>query len=117
MADLHHPAQSRQGFLIDLLVGQQFGVIEEIAQEPAQLPQGFLGAVEATDDGLAGQGAGLENGEAEDLERFMGMPAELGPIDAHEVHAVGDIRAGIASGFGEARELAFHATTSCFGRA
>jgi hypothetical protein len=59
--------------------------------------------------------SGLEDGESEDIERFVGVPAELGAIDANEEDAVGNLRTRIAGSFGEARDLAFHATTSCFG--
>ncbi len=46
----------------------------------------------------------------------MGVPAELGAIDAHEKDPVGNLRTRIAGSFGETRDLAFHATTSCVGR-
>jgi hypothetical protein len=61
--------------------------------------------------------AGLKDGESKDVERFVGVPAELGAIDPDEEDAVGNLRTGIAGSFGEARDLAFHATTSCFGDA
>jgi hypothetical protein len=70
-----------------------------------------LRAVETADDGLPGQCLGLDNGESEDIEGFVGMPAELGAIDAHEEYSVGNLRTGIAGSFGETWNLAFHATT------
>jgi hypothetical protein len=48
-----------------------------------------LRAVKTTRDGLPDQGAGLENGESEDIERFVGVPAELGAVDPNEEDAVG----------------------------
>jgi hypothetical protein len=45
MADLHHTTESGKGFLIDFLASEQLRVIEEIAEEPPQLPQGLGGAV------------------------------------------------------------------------
>jgi len=96
VADLDDTAESGQSLLVDLFVGQQFRVIEKIPQEPAQLPHRFLRAVETTHDGLTGQGAGLENGESEDVERFMGVPAELGAINPNEEDAVGNLRTRIA---------------------
>jgi hypothetical protein len=48
------------------------------------------------------------------LRRFC---AELGAIDAYEEDPVGNLRASIAGSFGETWDLAFHATTTCFGRA
>ena len=40
------PSEPDQSFLIDLVAAEQFGVVAEIAQEPAELPQGFRGAIE-----------------------------------------------------------------------
>ena len=62
-----------------------------------------------------GQCEGLDNGKPEYIQRFCRVPAELGAIDAHEVDAVRNLRARITSGFCEAWDLAFHATTSCLG--
>jgi hypothetical protein len=36
-----------------LFVREEFWVIEKVAQEPAQFPHRFLGAVQTADDGLA----------------------------------------------------------------
>jgi hypothetical protein len=36
VADLDDPAESGQGFFVELFVGQKFRVIKEIPQEPAQ---------------------------------------------------------------------------------
>ena len=44
------------------------------------------------------------------------MPTKLGAINPNEVDAVGNFRTRIAGSLGEARDLAFHATTSCLGR-
>jgi hypothetical protein len=63
-----------------------------------------LGAVETADDGLTGGGTGFQDGEAEDIEGFVGVPAELGAIDANEEDTVGDIGTGMAGSFGEARD-------------
>src|ERR1035441_6024083 len=59
VTDLDDAAESGQSLLIDLFVGQKFRVIEEIPQEPAQLPHRFLRAVETTHNGLPGLGAGF----------------------------------------------------------
>src|ERR1700720_351527 len=90
---------------------------EEIAQEPAQLPHRFLGAIEAADNGLPGQCLGLENREAQYVERLVGVPAELGAIDPDEEDPVWNFRARTAGRVGKTWDLAFHATSSCFGRA
>ena len=94
MADLDHAAQTGQGFLVDLLMGDQFGVIEAVAQEPAELPHCFRCAIEATDDGMTGKFLGFEDGEAERVKGLLGVPAKLGAVDANEQDAVGDLRPG-----------------------
>jgi hypothetical protein len=75
VADLDDAPQSRQSLLIDLFVGQEFRIIEEIPQKPAKLPHHFLRAVETAGDGLPGQRARLENGESKDVEPIA--PADL----------------------------------------
>ena len=63
VADLHDPDQPPQGSLIDLVLAQQFRVIEEIPQEPTQLPHRLWGAVETADEGAPGKRLGFKNGE------------------------------------------------------
>jgi hypothetical protein len=115
VADLDYTAESGQSLLIDLFVGQKFRVIEKIPQEPAQLLDRLLCAVKTTHDGLTGGGTGFKDREPEEVEGFMGMPAELGAINPNEEDPVGNLRTRIAGSFGKSRDLAFHATTSCFG--
>ena len=67
------------------------------------------------EDRQRGECPGLENGQSEDVERFVGVPAELGAIDAHEEDAVGNFRTRIAGSFGKSRDFAVHAAPSCFG--
>ena len=43
---------------------QKLWVIEEVPQEPAQLPHRFLRAVEPTHDGMPGQSPGLKDRNA-----------------------------------------------------
>src|ERR1035441_3343882 len=116
VADLDDAAESGQSLFIDLFVGQKFRVIKKIPQEPAQHPHRFWGAVETTDNRLPGGRNRFKDGESKDIERFMGMATELGAIDANEEDPVGDLRTRIAGSFGKSWDLAFHATTSCFGR-
>ena len=91
MADLDDTAESGQRLFVDLFVGQQFWVVEKISQEPSQLPHRFLGAVETSNNGLPGGGTRFKDAESEDIERFAGVPAELGAIDANEEDAVGTL--------------------------
>jgi len=41
VADLHDPGQPAQDALVDLVLAQQFGVIEKISQEPASFHIAF----------------------------------------------------------------------------
>ena len=61
--ELDDSAESGQSLLVYLFVGQQLWVVEEIPQEPAQLPHHFLRAIETTNNGLPGQRPGLDNRE------------------------------------------------------
>src|SRR5215471_18249564 len=117
MTDLDHAAESGQGFFIDLFVGKQFRIVEEIAKEPAELPHGILGAVETPDDGKTDKVLRFENGEPKDIERLLRVPAELGTVDEDEEDAIGQFESGITGSFDETGNLALHATASCFGRA
>src|ERR1017187_10521629 len=88
VADLDDAAESGQSLVVDLFVGQKFRVIQKIPQEPAELPHRLLRAVETTDNRLPDDGTRFNDGEAEDIERFAGMPAELGTINPNEEDAV-----------------------------
>ncbi len=78
VADLHDSDQAAQGALVDLVLAQQFGVIEEIPQEPAQLPHCLWGAVEAADDGAPGKQLGFEDGEPKHIESASGHASGSG---------------------------------------
>src|ERR1017187_2518036 len=43
-----NPSKAQQGLFIDFVSAHQVGVITEIAEEPAEFPQGLGGAVEPT---------------------------------------------------------------------
>src|ERR1019366_4068221 len=92
VADLDDAAEPGQSLLVDL-VGQKFRVVEEIAQKPAQFPHRLLCAVEPTDNGLSGQSARFYDRESEHVERFVGVPTELGAIDPNKEDDVGNRRA------------------------
>jgi hypothetical protein len=66
---------------------------------------------------LALQRVGFEDGEAENVEGLLGVPAELSASNPDEENTVRNPGPRIMSGFSETANLALHATTSCFGRA
>jgi len=46
MRNLDYPLESSYRFVVDFVSSKQVGVVAEITQEPAELPEGFGGAVE-----------------------------------------------------------------------
>src|SRR3974390_2889846 len=46
MTDLDDSLEARDGVLVDLIASEQFRIVEEVTQEPAELPEGFGSAVE-----------------------------------------------------------------------
>ena len=114
MADLHHAAQSGESFLVDFIASEQVGVVEKIAQEPTELPQGFRRAVHPSGDHAAGEFPWFQDGEAQNVKGLRWMKAVLGAVDADEEHAVGH---SIGRGVGrlaQALDSAFHAAPSVF---
>ena len=100
LADLHHAPQSEQGLVIDLFSPEQLGVVAEIAQKPAQLPQGLGGAVQAAGHEAPGQFVGFEDGEARIVIGLLLVPAILGPIDPDQEQPV---RNSVAGRLGQSR--------------
>jgi hypothetical protein len=91
MADLHDPAETRQSFLIDFLALEEIGIVEEIVQEPPQLPQSFGGAVDTAGDGPAGELVGFQDRETKEVERLVGVPTVLSLVDSDKVYTVGKL--------------------------
>ena len=58
MGSPDHAAEIDQGLFVHLILGEQFRVIAEIAQEPIQLPESSFGAIEPTREGAALEGFG-----------------------------------------------------------
>src|ERR1700747_1354375 len=82
VADLHYAAKSGECLLIDLFASEQLRVIEEIAEEPVELPQGFGGAVHPPRNDSSGQFVRFKDGEPQDGEGSRRMPAVIGAFDA-----------------------------------
>src|SRR5271169_2532665 len=62
VGELHHSTKPDQGLIVNLIAAEQLGVVTEVAQEPAELPQRFRGAVEPCGEGAPDPGRGCENG-------------------------------------------------------
>ena len=114
VADLDHAAESGEGLLVDLVASEQVRVVEEIAQEPAELPQSFRGAIHAPGDDPPSEFARLKDGEPQDVEGLRRMPAVLGAIDANKEHAVGHSISTGLGGLTQALDSTCHAAPSLF---
>ena len=105
--DLDDAAETNQVLVVDLILAQQFGVITEIAQEPVKLPQRFRRAVEASQEGVAGQGFRFKHGELKVVVRPLCVPAIACALDQEQDIGknAGRGRIGLVQAF----DLAFHA--------
>ena len=83
--------ETEQSLLIHLVSAEQIRVVAEIPQKPIQFPERLLGAVESSGNLAGGEVLGLEDREAEDEERFLRMPAIVGPIHANQEHAFQEV--------------------------
>ena len=112
MADLHDPSKSGQGFLVDFLASEQFGIVEKITEKPAKLPEGFGCAVNPAGYLTPSKLLWFENAEAQNVEGPLSMPAVLSIVDADEEYSVGQPVRSRASGAYETLDAAFHAAPS-----
>jgi hypothetical protein len=77
-------AELEESFFIDLILAEQIGVISEITQEPIQLPEGSLGAVQPTGECSSSKRFRFNDDEPDRKERFQGMPAVGRGIDSNQ---------------------------------
>src|SRR5664280_3406278 len=108
VADLDDSDQAAQGPLVDLVLAQQFGVIEEIPQEPTQLPHRLRSAVETAGDGASCERLGFEDREPQQIKALLGLPTMLRPIEPDEEYAVGNLGVRIPCGVRESGNMTFH---------
>ena len=88
MANFYDALQSNQRFVVDLIFRQEFGVISEVAQKPAELPHGSRGAVQAAGDQAPGQMLGFENRKKDRVIRFLCVPAISHSINPDQKQSV-----------------------------
>src|SRR5262249_768414 len=74
-------AKINQSLVVNLVLGQQFHVVAEIAQEPVELPQGSWGAIETTGERPARQRFRLKYYKPNEQKGFLAVPAIGGPFD------------------------------------
>jgi hypothetical protein len=78
----------QEGFFINLVPGQQFGVVAKIAKEPRKLPKGAIRAVEAPREGKCFMGGWLQDAEAEGQEGLLRMPAIGSALDPNQEESI-----------------------------
>src|SRR5205814_10044271 len=88
VADLDDTAKTDQCFFTNFIAVKQVWVIQEISQEPAQLPERLGCAVESSADLPTGQLLGLQSRESQDVERFLRMPTVLGFLHANQEDSI-----------------------------
>ena len=96
VAGLDHALQADELSFVDLVPYEQFGVVPELAQEPVQLPQGFRVAIDPARKRVAGETAGLENGQSECVVGFLCLPAKIDPLHLNQEDSIGDLVGGTA---------------------
>src|ERR1022692_4668622 len=111
-ADLYYAPQVDQGLVVDRIIAQQFGVVAEVAQEPAQLPHSPGCAVDTASHKAAGQMLGLDNREPDLVKRLLPVPAILRAIYPDKKQTVGDRVNGRHIRRAERLEIAPHAAPS-----
>jgi hypothetical protein len=84
---LNYSREPNEMLLIDFLALEQFGVVTEIAQEPVQLPQGFLGAIEPSRNLARGELLRFEDRETKNEKGFLRIPTIVGPVDSNQENA------------------------------
>src|SRR5580692_2516177 len=66
--DADYSVKPHELLFVNFIPTQQIGVIAEIPQEPAELPEGSRGAIESAGQGMALLFLGFENAKPKDVE-------------------------------------------------
>src|SRR3984893_8640146 len=111
VGDPYDTSQAEQRLFIDFVSAHQIGVIAEIPQEPAEFPKRFGGAVETTVEWTALMFSWFKNGEPQNVERALRMPAVEGPIDTDQEDALQN-GLGVETFTMQTWDMGFHELTS-----
>src|ERR1017187_2303618 len=63
VTDLDHALKPYEFPLVHFISSEQLGVVAKVSQEPVQLPQSFVAAIESARKKVARKPAGLKNGQ------------------------------------------------------
>jgi len=84
----------RRGYF-HLIPAEQLRVVAEIAQRPAELPQGLGRAIESAGEGAPSYRLRFDNGEPNDVKRLLALPRVPDLIDSDQEHAIGNFGVGL----------------------
>jgi hypothetical protein len=111
VGDSDDSSQPEESLFVDFVAAYQILVIAKISQEPAESTQSLLGAIEAAREEAALILMWFEDGEAQNVEGSLRMPAEEDAINSDKkstLQCVIPLRLfSMKTG-----DLAFHDTTS-----
>jgi hypothetical protein len=82
------PAKVQEGFFIDLIAMEQVGIVAKVSEEPMELPQGSLGAIQPAEKGPISKGLRLQNDKSELHEWFLWVPPIPSSFHTHQKHAI-----------------------------
>src|SRR6202140_262013 len=108
----HDSSKAHQRLFVNFVSAQEIGVVAKVPQEPAEFPECFGSAVEATVEGTALMFSWFEDGEPQYIDRSLGMPAVEHPVDADQENALQDAW-GVGTVAVQTWNVAFHDATSC----
>ena len=81
-------AEPQECLFIDLISCEQFSVVAEVTQKPAELPERSIRALEASIEGQCLIRSWLDDAKAKREERFLRMPAIGGSFHADQEQAL-----------------------------
>src|SRR5579864_2763837 len=105
--------ETRKGLLVDFILKEQFWGVEEIAQEPAQLPDSTCTAEQPPGDQATGQLLRFEHGKAQGIEGILPVSAVLSAVNTDQVDALRKVAFAIRRHLAESLDVAFHSAPSC----
>src|SRR5512135_3534026 len=108
----HDSAKTDERLFVHFISAHQIGVVAKVPQEPAEFPERFGSAVEATVEGAALVLSWFENDEPQNVERSFGMPAVEDPIDADQENTLQDAL-GVETITTQTWDVTFHGAISC----
>jgi hypothetical protein len=111
MRDTHNSLKIEKSFHIDLVVMEQLGVITEVAEKPAELPESLLSTVQTSNESLLLNGFGFQDNKTQFEKRLLRLPAEESTVDSNKEETLEKVPV-IGLPRMKARDMADHELTS-----